>query len=218
MRRWIASTFIAGYLGTLCFGLFAHSMNFARLSHPAMYFIVWDMYCGWSAYETRVHLIAEGESGAYYALNPTPWRAFVPFGAYERVNYDHNGSFIPELARNALAHTRHERIVRVMMVEEAWSKKFNLSDSLWDLRYDVPKEPYSYYHVLATHNSSGECLQRSLGWIAYQNELGVLDNPRLRADVRKGHTVFAANPHAMRDANVTPAGFEWPVGPANDGE
>ena len=73
MKRWLATTFIAAYLFILSGGLACHAMGFAVTSHPLMYFIVWDMFCGWCAYTTQTHVIAEGESMKFYELAPGPW-------------------------------------------------------------------------------------------------------------------------------------------------
>jgi hypothetical protein len=175
-----------------------------------MYFIVWDMFCGWSAYETRLHVVGEGDSGTYYRLSPSPWGSFVPYGSAERQDYDIAGQFGYRLGMNALAHTDHEPIRRLLVVEEAWPKKFNLPAELWKLRYqaDKPAEPNRYYHVRRIYNAAGELLTQRHDWVSTQYEMCVLDNPRLRTDMRKGHTFFATNP-ADRSANaIQPAGFE----------
>ncbi|MEZ6067621.1 MAG: hypothetical protein R3B90_18360 [Planctomycetaceae bacterium] len=215
MRHWKASLFISVYLGALVFGLFSHAMSFLKLSHPAMYFIVWDMYCGWAGYENRMHLVGEGESGVYYDLSP-PWGSFVPYGSADRESYDMYGSHGATMAINTLEHSEHEPIVRIMVVEESWSKKYNLPDVLWDAQYDVPKEPYSYYHVIAVNNRTGEFLERSSPWLTTQAEKSVMENPRLVADMRKGHTFFASSPDAARSQRVTPASHVWSADDAGE--
>lgn len=210
MQRWTTHLFIAGYLGVLAFGLVAHAMTYLKLSHPAMYFIVWDMFCGWSSYETRMHVVGEGDSGTYYRLAPAPWGAFIPYGSAERQDYDLSGQFGYRAAANALAHTEHEPIRRILVVEESWPKKYNLPAALWQVRYQTPKpaEPQSYFHVLRTYNSAGVCLQQQRDFLATQYELCVLDNPKLRSDMRKGHTFFASNPSDRSASAVQPASYE----------
>ena len=61
MKRYLTHAMIVAYLGALAFGLFAHTFKFKNYAHPGMYFIVWDMFCGWSGYDVRNHMIAEGE-------------------------------------------------------------------------------------------------------------------------------------------------------------
>ena len=133
MKRWIAVIVICGYLGSLAMGLVAHTLHVGANSHPGMYFVVWDMFCGWGAYSNRTHLIAEGESGKYYELSPAPWGSLQPFGPTDRLHYDTSYHLTPKMVRNNLRNTEHEPIARVFVIEETWSKKFNLPDELWDL-------------------------------------------------------------------------------------
>ena len=63
MKRWFTSLGIAAYLTALAVGFVSHAVDYGTDCHPIMYFLVWDMFCGWSAYEGRLHLIGEGESG-----------------------------------------------------------------------------------------------------------------------------------------------------------
>ena len=66
MKRLATVLFILAYIGSLGWGIVAHAVKYKASSHPAMYFVVWDMFCGWSAYANRTQIIAEGESGRYY--------------------------------------------------------------------------------------------------------------------------------------------------------
>jgi hypothetical protein len=212
MHRWATNLFIGAYLAALGFGLLSHSMTFLKSCHPGMYFIVWDMFCGWSAYESRLHVVGEGDSGAYYRLAPAPWGAFVPFGSAQRQDYDVFGQYGYRLATNVLAHTEHEPIRRILVVEETWPKKYNLPEELWEARYGEPKpaSPRRYYHVRRTYNAAGACLSQRSDWLTAQYEMCVLENPRLRADMRKGHTYFTASPAGGASA-IQPASFETPA-------
>ena len=105
MRRLIVCGVIGSYLLMLGFGLFSHALGYKSTSHVGMYFLVWDMYCGWGAYETRSHVIAVGESGQYYEITPPPWGEFVPFGSAERHTYDSSASFTGILTAHVLEHT-----------------------------------------------------------------------------------------------------------------
>ncbi|MBM4075207.1 MAG: hypothetical protein FJ267_06145, partial [Planctomycetes bacterium] len=87
MRRWFAKITIGLYLSVLSVGIISHAMNFGTFSHPAMYYIVWDMFCGWTAHEIRYHVIAEGESGTYYDVSQGPWGTFMPYGDLPRSQY-----------------------------------------------------------------------------------------------------------------------------------
>ena len=61
IKRWAVSLVIVSYLGSLGYGIVCHTLNFNTASHPGMYFVVWDMFCGWSAYANRLHIVGEGE-------------------------------------------------------------------------------------------------------------------------------------------------------------
>lgn len=157
MKRYVTIAFIVLYLGVLCYGLAAHMLVYNVAANPGMYFIVWDMYCGWSAYETRLHIVAEGESGQLYELEP-PWGSFHPFGSIDRRNYDVNAMHLGNIGRNILNHTEHEPIDRIFVIEESWSKKYNLSPELWQQFYDEPFEPVTYFRRRALFNADGVCL------------------------------------------------------------
>ena len=63
VKKWLTHLVITGYIGALAWGLVSHTFEYKNDSHPAMYYIVWDMFCGWGSYSNRVQVIAEGESG-----------------------------------------------------------------------------------------------------------------------------------------------------------
>ena len=64
LKRGLSYLTITSYVGILLFGIFCHTFSFRTGSHPGMYYIVWDMFCGWSAYSIRTHIIGEGISAA----------------------------------------------------------------------------------------------------------------------------------------------------------
>ncbi len=196
MARWLSISFIVTYLGALCFGVFAHAMNFYSHSHPLMYFIVWDMFCGWAAHEIRYHVIAEGESGRYYQVAPGPWKPFLPFD-YElgRHHYDAYGNFQQKIAMNTLRHTDHEPINRIILVEENWPKKYNLPDRLCGSIIDRSPDFRPYYWARIIYDSEGNVVTRLPIWLHQVHLNNILDNPRLRADSARGRPVYAINPH-----------------------
>ena len=106
MKRIAATGFIVGYLALLVYGTGSHILNYRTHDRPGIYFIVWDMYCGWDAYETRRHLVAEGVSGQCYNLAPAPWGEFAPFGSASRGDLDYMGNYSGAIARNVLQHLR----------------------------------------------------------------------------------------------------------------
>jgi hypothetical protein len=194
MRRWITHLFIVGYLGSLVAGIACHALKFGSGSHPIAYFFVWDMFCGWSAFEARYHLIAEGESGAYYWLSPAPWGEFRPYGDVARHHYDYYGNGLLRMALNTLRHTEHEPIQRILFVEECWPKKYNLPDDLWAVRFAEPKDPVSYFWVRNVFRGDGEPLESRMDFLRQLYADAILKNPRLQADSTRGQPMFAITP------------------------
>ena len=207
MKRCLAVCTIVVYLGMLFFGVASHAVSFKANSTPLKYFFVWDMFCGWSAYEERTNIIAEGESGRFYQLSPPPWGDFQPFGSLSRHHYDTFTNHAGAVAASTLRHTQHEPIARVFVIQEAWSKKFNLPDQLWNQRYTEPKDPYHYFHLRQIRDSDGNVLRSNATWFDYQNTLAIQDNPRLMRDTQKGKPMFQIDP---RDR-----GFDQGVGGNN---
>lgn len=215
MKRWLSGTFIAVYLSALGWGIMAHAMKFGTDSHPIMYYLVWDMFCGWSPYETRFHIVGESETGKFYELSPGPWPHFSPFGDLPRHHYDAYGSTLRRSAMNVLKHTEHpEPIRRVLVIEEAWHKKYNLPEHLWSLRFDEPKEPFSYFWLYASYTPDGEILMQNTGFLNNAMAMSITDNPRLMSDARRGRPFFAFNPN-LRDDNT--ATFQDPTAWAGPG-
>jgi len=210
MKRGIVSTLIAGYLGVLLYGLFCHALYYKINQHPAMYFIVWDMYCGWSGYELRQHVIGEGESGRYYELAPGPWGSVKPYGDLDRRHHDHIGLHAVRLALNTLKQTDHEPMTRLFVVEEAWPRKYNLPDELWARRYTEPKDPKSYYQLRGVYTADGRLTKSGPSWLTRVAQECVMDNPRLLADMKKGRPFYAIEPSTGR-GRVVPTAYELPV-------
>jgi hypothetical protein len=183
MRRWMAGGCIGTYLLILVFGLMSHALGYQTNSHVGMYFIVWDMYCGWCGYEVRHHIIAQGDSGQYYEVTPAPWGEFVPFGSAERHHYDGAASFTGTIAAHILDHTDHEPITEVSLIEEAWSKKYNLPESIYERRYETPREKQSYFRTRVLLSSDGTVRDRSYDWTSWLSHQAVIDNPRLQKDM-----------------------------------
>lgn len=206
MKRWLSIGVITAYLGAMVFGVAAHALNFKQTMHPAMYFIVWDMFCGWSCYENRLHIIGEGESGRFYRLAPGPWGEFVPFGAISREHYDPFVNHAVTIATSTLRHTEHEPIERIYVVEENWAKKFNLSDEAWAARYDEPKDPKNYYHLRQVFNGEGKPMGTNPSWFDYQLQLCLSDNPRIWRDAHHGKPFYQVNPMLRSTEPVGPIG------------
>jgi len=194
MKRCLAICTIVGYLGALTYGVASYAIGYNVNQTPGMYFFVWDMFCGWSAYEERINIIAEGESGRFYQLAPPPWGDYQPYGDLSRHHYDSFANHTGTIAANTLRHTQHEPITRILVVQDVWSKKFNLPDDLWAERYPEPREPHHYYHLRQVRDPSGNPLKSNLSWFDYQDQLALRDNPRLMRDVHKNKPMFQVRP------------------------
>ena len=163
-KRWRttgASFVIVGYLGILMHGVVCHALQFRVNAHPLMYFTVWDMFCGWSGWSFRNHIIAEGESGRYYRLTPTPWGEYHPYSNLGREHYDSFRNYAFRIGHNTLKQTQHEPMVRMLLVEETWSKKFNLPSRLWYRLHDAPPDPHHYFHIAAVSSADGRIVRRN---------------------------------------------------------
>jgi hypothetical protein len=196
MKRWLSHLTIVAYLAALAAGIGAHTVSFGAGAHTAMYFVVWDMFCGWASYEYRTHLIGEGESGRYYQLAPGPWGEFLPFGDIDRRHYDALLNAAHRIAQNTLKHTRHEPMARIFVVEECWPKKFNLPDDLWAQYYNEPKDVQKYYRVRITADGNGMLLATKSSWYNKTFAQCLGDNPRLRNDTRRGKPFYAVTPRS----------------------
>jgi len=217
MKRWLSTLAIGCYLSALAFGIFSHSMYYKNTSHPAMYYIVWDMFCGWSAHDSRLHVIGEGESGKFYQLAPGPWGELEPFGDLGRRHYDTFLQFGHRYAQSTLAHTQHEPMRQIYMVEECWPKKFNMPEWLWNQRYDEPKDIKKYYHVYRVAAPDGTTLQSQPSWHTVQALASVSKNPRLQADVKRNQPFYALDPRNNSYRSIALEGVENRVGQSPEG-
>ena len=184
MRRWFIGLFIATYLTALTTGLVCHALSVGTGSHPIMYFLVWDMYCGWGAYDSSYKAIAEGVSGTYYDLEPAPWGTFKPFNTRDRYQYSTSTEWMARTAAHTVALTEHEPIARMFIVEENWAKQFNLPDYVWKSRYNIPKQPYRYTKVRVEMDGTGTTVNSYPTWVSVQGQMMVGDNPRLQQHIR----------------------------------
>lgn len=192
MRRWLTHVLIAGYLSVLSYGFVVHAFKINPYNSIANYFVVWDMYCGWNAYEKRALLIAQGESGQYYDVTP-PWKQLKPYGSANRHDYDSWGFYSGQIAANTLKHTQHEPIREVMLVEQHWSKKYNLPDHLWSQRFDASKDPETYYYIRSVFSPEGETLKQHFDWASNLAFNSIMDNPSLRSTVARAQPYLGSD-------------------------
>ncbi len=204
MKRWLATGFIAAYLAVLGYGVGCHALSYEVGRHPLMYFVVWDMFCGWATYSMRSHVIAEGESGKYYELTPAPWGEFEPWGPAGRHNFDPFNNHMGRVAANALKHTQHEPIARVFVIEECWPKRYELPAEVWKLRYgDEPQTPNRYYHRLAELTPDGQYQRRYPSWLVAQHARSVRANPRLELEAARCRPIVLSD---ARNSDTPSAG------------
>jgi hypothetical protein len=185
VKRWRSLVCISTYLTALLFGIVAHAFDVQQGFHPMMYFLVWDMFCGWSGYEGRVQIVGEGESGKFYELAPAPWGEFDPYGYLARQHYDPDCKQGERLAQMTLKHTKHEPMVRLFIIEQEYPKKFNLPDAQYEAYYGKKKDYYTYCHTRFVVTPTGEVMKSLPTWFQYQSEMGQRDNPRLLSDARR---------------------------------
>lgn len=190
MKRVLAVAFIICYVGALAFGNLCHVLRHGVASHPMMYFVVWDMFCGWSAFDSRVHIVAEGESGKYYDLTHAPWGELHPYGYIGRENYDQFQTHTGGIGLNVLKHTRHEPIGRLFVIEECWQKKYNLPEQVWNRRYDDPKDLQKYYRRRVIMLPDGTTTHVYGPWVAFQAGQMLMDNPRLVQESKQNQPLF----------------------------
>ena len=217
MARRAAIAFIVCYLGILGYGLSAHTIGYKTYAHLGMYFVVWDMYCGWSGWETRTQILAEGESGQYYDVGKAPWGEVCVYGEPDRRHYDIYGLHYFRLADHVARHTEHEPFVRYVVVEEAWSKKYNLPESLWAQRFEEPKEPRTYRRIRSAFSGDGELIATNASFSNWLQGLALGDNPRLQKDM-KIHTPFMTTDQYSRAPTViVPVGGTAPASSGDQG-
>lgn len=201
LRRLLAGTFIAGYLGCLAFGIVGHALKINAVSTTFGYFIVWDMFCGWQAFDNRTHLIGEDAEGHYYSVTE-PWGAFNPFGHVPRINYDISNNLTPRHIKHLLSRTAHPPIDRVYVVQEIWPKQFNAPDRAWASYFHEPKEQVSYFNLRAICRADGMPVEVFPDWFSQQTMKSIADNPRLQQQSQQATPYFNTffNPRQMNAA------------------
>ena len=183
-KHWASALFVTCYLLSLSWGVAAHTLKIGLKGNTLSYLVVWDMFCGWQAYDNRTHLVAEDTRGNYYEVRE-PWGAFKPFGDVDRVNYDVSNNLVARHIDHVLSHTAHPDIDRVYVVQEIWPKQFNVPAHLWSHNFNEPMEKLSYFHVKAICTEDGSTIESYVDWFNRQTLLTVADNPRLQQAARE---------------------------------
>ena len=179
VRKWAISALIMSYLGFLSWGIVGHALKIPAAGNALGYFVVWDMFCGWQAYDNRLHLIAEDSQGQYYRIRE-PWGAFHPFGEEDRVDYDVSNFLAPRHIRHVLKHSGHPPIDRVYVVQEIWGKQYNIPDEIWAKYYAEPKDKVSCFSLRAICTPEGTPIESNPDWFMAQELKSIADNPRLQ--------------------------------------
>jgi len=187
--RALAVVMIVAYLGCLSWGIGAHTLKMGINQNTLSYFVVWDMFCGWQAYDNRTPLIAEGTSGAFYEVK-APWGEFTPFGNVARIHYDVTNHLMSKHVRNVLSHTAHEPIERIYVIQEIWPKQFNMPVALWNQYFEEPQDVMKYYHVRAVLRDDGSAIRFNPDWYEQQHLMSIADNPRLQRAVQQSQPFY----------------------------
>ena len=132
------------------------------------------------------------------------------YGEPDRRHYDIYGLHAMSIARNVARHTEHEPFVRYLVVEEAWSKKYNLPENLWAQRFEEPKNPHVYRRIRAAFEGAGQCVASNGSWATWLVSQALGDNPRLQKDMQI-RTPFMTTDRFTRSPDViVPVGHTEP--------
>lgn len=154
LRRTLAGVGIAAYLAVQASVLALNVIGDVQ-RHPIVYFFTWDMFPGSYDVSTRRMAIAETKSGAYIQIYPNPTQRFRGgvHGDMTRADLDRSGVRFPGLVDAALEWARpgltHDRLVRVVLVEQYWPSRLNLSAGSAE---DPPRE-FRYWRVIETRDA-----------------------------------------------------------------
>lgn len=193
MSRWkflVVSTFIASYIGALFWGIGAHALKVGICGNTLSYFVVWDMFCGWSAWDSRTHIVAEGASGQFYEVKE-PWGEFHPFGKVARIHYDQTNNLLPRHIANILDRTEHEPIDQVYVIEEVWPKQYNLPPKLYQHYFARESDKQSYFHLRAVCQDNGRVLKSFPDWYTQQQLNNLYSNPRLQQQAQEATSLYS---------------------------
>lgn len=201
----VIALFISSYVSFLSWGIVAHALKVGICGNTLSYFAVWDMFCGWSAWDERTHIIAEGASGRFYDVRE-PWGEFQPFGHVARIHYDHTNHMLSRHIHNVLKHTQHEEIDRVYVVQEVWPKQYNLPPELYARYFEQESDKHPYFHLRAVCSDRGRPIQVFPSWFSQQTLNSLYDNPRLAQQSRRANSLYSTlyTPRATGPGSTSP--------------
>jgi hypothetical protein len=184
IKRWASVLFVTCYLLSLTWGVVAHTLKVGINGNTLSYLFVWDMFCGWHAYDNRTHIVAEDADGNYYDVRE-PWGAFQPYSDVDRVHYDVSDHLIARHINHVISHTSHPEIDRVYVVQEIWPKQFNVPAHLWSYNFHEPMEKVSIFHLKSICTATGSRIESYSDWFDKQTLMTISDNPRLQQASRE---------------------------------
>ena len=192
LRRLAINLGIVGYVGALGLGLALHGLNMTGKSSLPAYFVVWDMFCHWNGYESRVRYVGEGVSGQRYELQADALGPYL-HGPIARDHYDFFHQHGATLARSVADRTAHEPLTRVFLIEEHWSKQTNLSPTLYEQTHGQPWHRTVHRQVREVISIETDRVESRESWLAAQTRRAVMSNPVLKAEQNRGRPVYAVS-------------------------
>lgn len=211
-KKWCVCLVMACYMGFLSWGTLAHAFKIGTDGNTISYWAVWDMFCGWSAWDNRTHIIAKGASGKFYEVKE-PWGEFHPFGNLSRIHYDHTNHLLPKHIRHILSRTEHESIDQVYVVEEVWPKQYNMPPRLYAHYFDRENDKQSYFNLRAVCQEDGNVVAVYPTWDAKQRLSSIYDNPRLRQQASRATSIYSPlfTPNSGRQQSFSPLSLSGPI-------
>jgi len=136
-----------------------------------MYYIVWDMFvAGLRIPFAPISLVKESAENIM-SYRRVPGAIISLTAIVGRRHYDTTGGAWLKMAMNTLDKTDHEPMLRILCIEETWCKKYNLPDSVWDQRYEEPKDFQNYYRLRRVITPEGLIVQNYVPWLTRQRYL-----------------------------------------------
>ncbi len=109
------------------------------------YFFTWDMFPHFQTESVRRVAIGQTRAGAFVLLHPSDRQQFREgvAGDLTRVDLDRGGRYFRTIVERVRQETQSERrsdpLVRVLLFEQFWPAKFNLSDRDYERWMGSPK-------------------------------------------------------------------------------
>lgn len=144
LRLWLAGVGVGGYLALSAWYFAALALEATPPGFLA-YFFTWDMFPGFTTRSVRRVALGRTASGEYVLLHPSPWSQFQEgvSGDLTRADLDRSGmgfqSLVERVRLRTVAQRRGDPLVQVLLCEQSWPVKFNLSDNHYATWMGEPK-------------------------------------------------------------------------------